>query len=101
MRDYEKQKLGRCGKLWRRKDSRWSLTFFARVGPDPRRGRLNFIRLEGARNPSMTRVRKVLQGSVTDKEVLGRSSHMKSLTPHINSRIRVKLFRCSLRKTQD
>lgn len=60
MRDYEKQKLARCSKLWRRKDSRWPLTFLARVGPDLRQGRLDFISLERARNLSMRRAESPL-----------------------------------------
>lgn len=53
MWDYEKPekpKMGWCHKLQKRRGARWPLTFLAEVGLGPGMIRLDFIKLETARN---------------------------------------------------
>lgn len=50
LREAEKPKLGGCHKLQRRRGVCWPLTFLAGVGLGLGRSRLDFIKLEAARN---------------------------------------------------
>lgn len=60
MWDYKKletPKMGGCHKLQRRRGASWPLTFLAGVGLGPGRGRLDFIKLEAARNLTICDIR--------------------------------------------